>query len=73
MEEDLRAKIEHMKALEVEIENVTEQLQSERRDHQEKNTQLSHYEDQLQSERECCRELSVKIAKLDKHKSTVNI
>lgn len=61
-----------MKALGVEIENVTEQLQSERRDHQEKNTQLSNYEDQLQSERERYRELSVKIAKLEKQKSTIN-
>ncbi|CAG8594216.1 3912_t:CDS:10, partial [Funneliformis caledonium] len=60
LEEDLRAKNEHMKALEVEIENITEQLQSERRDHQEKNTQLSYYEDQLQSEQERYRELMVK-------------
>ncbi|CAB4423454.1 unnamed protein product [Rhizophagus irregularis] len=72
LEEEIRAKIEHMKALGVEIENVTEQLQSERRDHQEKNTQLSNYEDQLQSERERYRELSVKIAKLEKQKSTIN-
>ncbi len=62
-----------MKALEVEIENITEQLQSERRDHQEKNTQLSYYEDQLQSEQERHRELLVKIAKLEKLKSTASI
>ncbi|CAI2164686.1 12966_t:CDS:10 [Funneliformis geosporum] len=60
----------HMKALEVEIENITEQLQSERRDHQEKNTQLSDYEDQLQSEQERYRELLVKVTKLEKNKST---
>ncbi|GES84319.1 A-kinase anchor protein 9 [Rhizophagus clarus] len=72
LEEEIRAKIEHMKALGAEIENLTEQLQSERRDHQEKNTQLSNYEDQLQSERERCRELLIKIAKLEKQKSTIN-
>ncbi|CAG8567972.1 7728_t:CDS:10 [Ambispora gerdemannii] len=50
LEAEVRANKEHMKALEVEIQNLTDQLQSERRDHQSKNEQLSRYEDELQAQ-----------------------
>jgi len=46
---DIQAEKEHVKALEVQLQTVTEELQFERRDHLEKREQLSRYEDQLQS------------------------
>jgi len=49
MDADILAEKEHVKALEVQLQTVTEELQFERRDHQEKREQLSRYEDQLQS------------------------
>ncbi|CAJ0894505.1 7938_t:CDS:10 [Entrophospora sp. SA101] len=54
LESDIKAEKEHIKAMEVEIQNITDQLQTERRDHQAKSEQLSIYEDELQVTREQC-------------------
>ncbi|CAG8470442.1 8848_t:CDS:10 [Diversispora eburnea] len=64
LEVDIHEEKEHVKALETEIQDITDQLQSERRDHQFKSEQLSRYEDELQAVRDQCVKLKEEMDQL---------